>query len=167
MCQNPKYDLKLDGRHVYITTDGNAVNTLDFETGERRASTKDDIAKSATIADAFDSVGVYWPMVTSLDMPAPIRHLQDLEASLANTEKHVQLETIVKPKVARYVIEIAAAVVGDAKKLRERLVISSLHCTISPLQHEGGSIEAVLEFGAWTGGIARTGTNFCGRRRAG
>ncbi|MEM0007611.1 MAG: trimethylamine methyltransferase family protein [Candidatus Bathyarchaeia archaeon] len=145
-ARNPKYDLKLDGRHVYITTDGNAVNTLDFETGERRASTKDDIAKSATIADALDSVGVYWPMVTSSDVPAPIRHLHDLEASLANTEKHVQLETIVKPKVARYAVEIAAAVVGDTKKLRERPIISSLHCTISPLQHEGGSIEAALEF---------------------
>jgi trimethylamine--corrinoid protein Co-methyltransferase len=145
-ARNPKYDLKLDGKHVYITTDGNGVNTLDFENGERRASTKDDIAKSATVADALDSVGIYWPMVTSLDMPASIRHLHDLEASLANTEKHVQLETMVKPEIARYTIEIAAAVSGDAEKLRERPIISSMHCTISPLQHEGGSIEAALEF---------------------
>jgi trimethylamine--corrinoid protein Co-methyltransferase len=145
-ARNPKYYLKLDGKHIYITTDGSGVNTLDFESGKRRASTKDDIAKSATIADALDSVSIYWPMVTSLDMPAPVRHLHDLEASLANTEKHVQLETIAKPEVARYIIEIAAAVIGGREKLRERPIISSLHCTISPLQHEGGSIEAALEF---------------------
>ena len=145
-ARNPKYDVKLDGRHIYITTDGNGTNTLDLENKQRRASTKDDIGKSATIADALDSVNIYWPMVTSMDVPAPIRHLHDLEASLANTEKHVQVETIVRPEVARYVIEIAATISGGKEKLRKKPIISSMHCTVSPLQHEGGSIEAALEF---------------------
>jgi trimethylamine--corrinoid protein Co-methyltransferase len=145
-ARNPKYDLTLDGRHVYITTDGAGVNTLDFETGERRPSTKDDVAKSATIADALDSVSIYWPMVTSMDMPAPVRHLHDFEASLANTEKHIQLEIVSEPETARHIIKIAAVASGGEENLKKRPIISSLHCTISPLQHEGGSIEAALEF---------------------
>ena len=145
-ARNPKYNMKLDGRHVYICTDGNGTNTIDLETGRRRPSIKDDIAKSAVIADALDTVDVYWPLVSSQDTPSHVRHLHDLEASLANTEKHVQFETTVSPEEARYQIDMAAAVVGGKKELKKRPIVSSVHCTIAPLQHDKGSVEAALEF---------------------
>jgi len=145
-ARNPKYDAKLDGRHVYISTDGNGANTFDLETGRRRPSIKDDIAKSAVIADALDTVNIYWPLVSSQDTPPHVRHLHDLEASLANIEKHVQFETTVLPEEARYQIDMAAAVVGGKKELKRRPIVSSVHCTIAPLQHDGGSAEAALEF---------------------
>jgi len=145
-ARNPKYDLKLDGRHVYISTDGNGTNTIDLETGQRRPSIKDDIAKSAVIADALDAVHVYWPVVSSQDTSPHVRHLHDLQASLANTEKHVQFETTVSPEEARFQIDMAAAVVGGKKELRKRPIVSSVHCTIAPLQHDRGSAEAALEF---------------------
>jgi trimethylamine--corrinoid protein Co-methyltransferase len=145
-ARNPKYNVKLDGRHVYISTDGNGTNTIDLETGRRRPSIKDDIAKSAVIADALDTVNVYWPLVTSQDTPPHVRHLHDLEASLTNTEKHVQFETTMSPEEARYQIDMAAAVVGGEKELKKRPIVSSVHCTIAPLQHDGGSVEAALEF---------------------
>lgn len=72
-----------------------------METRERRASTKDDIAKSAIISDTIDDVDIYWPMVSAQDYPAYVRHLHDLETSLANTEKHVTFETTTSPKEAR------------------------------------------------------------------
>ncbi|MBS7636539.1 trimethylamine methyltransferase family protein, partial [Candidatus Bathyarchaeota archaeon] len=145
-ARNPKYDAILDQNHVYITTDGNGTQTLEMETGERRASTKEDIAKSAIIADAVDVVDIYWPMVSAQDYPAHVRHLHDLEASLENTEKHVTFETTMSPKEARYQIEIAAAILGDEEELRKRPIISSLHCTSAPLQMDGNSMEAALEF---------------------
>lgn len=145
-ARNSKYDVKLDGRHVYISTDGNGTNTIDLETGRRRPSIKNDIAKSAVIADALDTVNVYWPLVTSQDTPPHVRHLHDLEASLTNTEKHVQFETTVSPEEARYQIDMAAAVVGGKKELKKRPIVSSVHCSIAPLQHDGGSAEAALEF---------------------
>jgi len=145
-ARNPKYDVILDGNHVYITTDGNGTQTFDLETGERRTSTKEDIAKSAIISDAIDVVDIYWPMVSAQDYPAHVRHLHDLEASLANTEKHVTFETTMSPKEARYQIEMAAVILGDEKKLRKRPLISSLHCTSAPLQMDGNSMEAALEF---------------------
>ena len=145
-ARNPKYDVNLDQRHVYITTDGNGTQTIDLETGERRTSTKEDIAKSAIISDAVDAVDIYWPMVSAQDYPAHIRHLHDLEASLANTEKHITFETTMSPEEARYQIEMAAAVVGSEKELRKRPIISSLHCTSAPLQMDGNCMEAALEF---------------------
>lgn len=145
-ARNPKYDVVLDGEHVYITTDGNGIMTIDMETGKRRLSTKDDIAKSALIADAIDVVDIYWPMVSAQDYPVHTRHLHDLEASFANTEKHVTIETTVTPKEAVYQIKMAAAIVGDEEGLRKRPIFSSLHCPIAPLQMDGGSMEAALEF---------------------
>ncbi|MEM3697281.1 MAG: trimethylamine methyltransferase family protein [Candidatus Bathyarchaeia archaeon] len=145
-ARNPKYDAVLDQNHVYITTDGNGTQTFDMETGERRTSTKEDVAKSAIISDAVDAVDIYWPMVSAQDYPVHVRHLHDLEASLANTEKHVTFETTMSPKEARYQIEMASVIVGDEKKLGKRPIISSLHCTSAPLQMDGNSMEAALEF---------------------
>lgn len=145
-ARNPKYDANLDGRHVYITTDGNGTATYDPNTGQRRASTKDDIAKSAIIADALDEIHIYWPMVSAQDFPGHIRHLHDLEACFANTEKHVTFETTMRPKEALYQIEMATAILGSKEELRKRPIISSLHCTNAPLQLHGDCIEAALEF---------------------
>lgn len=145
-ARNPKYDANLDGRHVYITTDGNGVETYDSNTGQKRASTKDDIVKSAIIADALDAIHIYWPMVSARDVPSHIRHLHDLEASWANTEKHVTFETTMHPKEAQYQIEMATAILGSKKELKKRPIMSSLHCTNAPLQLHGGCIEAALEF---------------------
>jgi len=145
-ARNPKYDVNLDHRHVYITTDGNGTQTFDLKTGEKRASTKDDIVKSAIISDALDAVHIYWPMVSAQDYPGNIQHLHDLEASLTNTEKHITFETTMSPKEAKYQIEMAATVVGSEKELRRRPIISSLHCTSAPLQMDGRCMEAALEF---------------------
>nr|NIR86992.1 hypothetical protein [Candidatus Bathyarchaeota archaeon] len=143
-AQNPKYDANLDGRHVYITTDGNGTQTYDPNTEQRRVSTKDDIAKSAIIADALDEIHIYWPMVSAQDFPGHIRHLHDLEACFANTEKHVTFETTMRPEEALYQIEMATAILGSKEELRKRPIISSLHCTNAPLQLHGGCIEAAL-----------------------
>jgi trimethylamine--corrinoid protein Co-methyltransferase len=145
-ARNPKYDAYLDGRHVYITTDGNGTQTYDPNTGKRRSSTKDDIAKSAIIADALDEIHIYWPMVSAQDFPGHIRHLHDLEACFANTEKHVTFETTMRPKEALYQIDMATAILGSKKELRKTPIISSLHCTNAPLQLHGDCIEAALEF---------------------
>ena len=144
--RNPKYDARLDDRHVYITNDGNGIAMLDFETGKKRPSTKTDLAKTAIISDALDELHIYWPMVSAQDTPEHVRALHDLEASLANTEKHVMFETTLSPEVAQYQIEMAAAVVGSKEELRKRPIISSLHCPVAPLQHGVQSTQAAIEF---------------------
>jgi len=145
-ARNPKYDASLDGRHVYITTDGNGTHAFDLETEQRRTSTKNDIVRSAIVADALDAVHIYWPMVSSQDFPPHTMHLHDLEAALMNTEKHVTVETTTEPIEAQYEIDMAAAAVGDAEELRKRPIISSLHCTSAPLQVNGKCLEAALKY---------------------
>jgi trimethylamine--corrinoid protein Co-methyltransferase len=137
-------DLPLDGRHVYAGTDGCGIEVRDLETGEVRRSELADVVAIARVADALDEVAFHWVPVSAQDMPAPSRALHELAAIWANSTKHVQTESIVTAEEARASIEMAAAIAGGRDELRRRPVLSMMQCTISPLAHDGGAIDAGL-----------------------
>jgi trimethylamine---corrinoid protein Co-methyltransferase len=139
----PAYDLHLDGTATYCATDGCGVETVDLETGRRRTSEKDDVAKMARVADYLSSVGFYWPIVSAQDHPA-IAPLHELDASFNNTVKHVQTETVMDDRMAHYAVEMAEVVAGNSHTLRSRPPLSSLICTIAPLAQDKGGMEAAL-----------------------
>ncbi len=142
-ARSPDHDIHLDGTAMYCATDGCGVETIDFETRQRRPSRKDDIAKMARLADALPSVGFYWPIVSAQDHPA-IAPLHELDAAYNNTVKHVQTETVMDESMARYAVEIAKVIAGSEQMLRERPPLSSLICTIAPLAQDVGGMEAAL-----------------------
>jgi trimethylamine---corrinoid protein Co-methyltransferase len=143
-ARNPAQDLPLDGRHVYLGTDGCGIQVVDLETGELRASTLDDVASIARVVDALDDVAFHWVPVSAQDTPVETRGLEELAAVWRNSTKHVQTESIVTEAEARAAIEMARAVVGGADALRARPVLSLMQCTISPLAHDGGPLDAAL-----------------------
>ena len=63
--RDERFDLKLDGNHSYISTDGTGVHVIDLETRQRRPSCKEDIGLMARVCDALPLVSFYWPMVSS------------------------------------------------------------------------------------------------------
>lgn len=144
-ARSPAYDLKLDGTAMYCATDGCGVETIDFETRQRRPSVKDDVAKMARVSDYLSSVGFYWPIVSAQDHPATAP-LHELDASFNNTVKHVQSETVMDEPTARYAVEMAKVIAGAEAILRERPPLSSLVCTIAPLAQDEGGMESALVF---------------------
>ena len=95
-ARDPRCDLVLDGRRCYLSNDGCGVWVIDPDTGERRASTKADVADSARFVDAVPQVSFYWgPVVTAEDVPLATRPLHELEAIFANTSKHFQAVDVV------------------------------------------------------------------------
>ncbi|MBU1158985.1 MAG: trimethylamine methyltransferase family protein [Candidatus Thermoplasmatota archaeon] len=144
--RNPKYDAKLDMNHSHITANGNGAVTVDFETGERRGSTKQDVANSSRIIDALENVHIHWPMVSSTDQDPAAVHLHDLDASLNNTEKHVMYETGVTLSDAKHLTEMGYVAAGGEKEYRNRPITSCLQCTYAPLQHDAGVMDASLHF---------------------
>ncbi|MGQ9586760.1 MAG: trimethylamine methyltransferase family protein [Thermoplasmata archaeon] len=161
-ARNPKYDIVLDGRRVFCTTDGNGVSVMDFETGKRRASTSGDLAMVGKVANALDSAHIFWPCVSCQDVPDYLRHVFDLTVSLSSIEKHVQVETTSHRREAKWLVEIGCALAGGEKELRRRPIFSSMHCPFSPLQLDPGSTEGALV-------LARTGVpiSFYGMPQAG
>lgn len=146
-ARKASHDLYLDGKGFYCATDGCGIETIDFTSGERRNSCKEDVANTARLADYLSAIGFYWPMVSAQDHPlsAP---LHELDASFNNTIKHVQTETVMDEIMARYAVEMATVIAGDRKKMRARPPLSSLICTIAPLAQDEGGMEAALVFAA-------------------
>jgi trimethylamine--corrinoid protein Co-methyltransferase len=141
----PEHDLKLDGKSMYVATDGCGIEVIDFNTRARRNSRKEDVAGMARISDYLSSVGFYWPMVSAQDYPetAP---LHELEASFNNTVKHVQTETVMGEDTARYAVEVARVIAENESDMRARPPLSSLVCCIAPLAQDKEGIESALVF---------------------
>jgi trimethylamine--corrinoid protein Co-methyltransferase len=138
-------DLILDGKRSYFATDGCGTLTIDFETGEQRYSCKDDVAKMARVADGLSSIAFYWPIVSAQDY-GRLAPLHELDASFGNTVKHVQTETVMGEKPARYAVRIAEAIAGSREQMRARPPLSALICTIAPLGHDKEGIEAAMVY---------------------
>jgi len=147
-ARDPRFDRPLDGQHTYYSQDGCAALTLDFETGERRASRREDIERMARIADALEPIDVITATVSPRDMPAPGAPVHGLDACLRNTAKHVITEDVASARQARSQIELGTVVAGGAESLRQRPIFSNFICTISPLAQDGGGMDAALEFAA-------------------
>ncbi len=138
----PELDLAIDGQHGYLAVDGCAAEILDHETGQRRPSTKQDLALAMRLADALPEIGILWQPMSARDMPRKSQSLHELHAQFANSGKHIQMMTAVTPEVARGVVEIARVVAGGSEALRKRPIISAFECSLSPLMYESGALEA-------------------------
>jgi len=146
--RNPKYDCKLDGRHIYFTTDTETTNTVDLKTGEWRPSTMDDLEKLTRVADALESYAAGGHLTTALDKPNNVRCLYDYAAALNNTEKPCGWSVYpphLSMQLTDFQLEIAAAVAGSEKKLKKRPIGVGGFCTESPLKFEGRYVETTLK----------------------
>jgi len=143
-ARDPALDLPLDGNHVYAGTDGCGVEVIDIRTGERRRSVLQDVADIALVADYLAEVAFHWVPVSAQDCPPESRGLHELLAIWRNSTKHVQTESIYSASEARAAAEMAAVLAGGRDSLRRRPLLSIMECTISPLAHDGGSLDAAL-----------------------
>lgn len=143
--RNPALSLHLDGIHFYSATDGTGTAVIDFETGKRRPPLKDDVAKSALIADYLEYLNAYYPTVTPRDTPLHSHILHELEASFLNTEKHIIVGTTDDPRAVPFMIEMMAAILGGEDEVRKRPIISSVACMASPLIVPYEAIEPSLK----------------------
>ena len=142
--RDPERDLPLDGHHVWAATDGCGVEVADPETGERRRSELADIVSICRVAEELPDVGFIWMPVSAQDVAPETRALRELAAALSITTKHVQTESVMHPNEAAVAVRMARALAGGEAALRARPPLSLTFCTISPLAHEGGALDAAL-----------------------
>ena len=140
-----RFDLTLDGRASYLTTDGCGVHVIDPETRQQRASRKADVAMMARIADALPTVSFFWPLVSAQDYgkTAP---LHECHAGLTNTLKHVRGGTTTHPKLAPAIVDMATVVAGSEEERRRRPPVCANICTIAPLAQDAHGIETALVY---------------------
>jgi trimethylamine--corrinoid protein Co-methyltransferase len=141
---DPDLDLPLDGNHSFLGTDGCGVEIIDAFSGERRRTTKADLVDVTRVADYLEEIAFHWVSISAQDKPARSRSLHELQAVWGVSKKHVQTESIVHKAEMHAAIEMAATLAGGLEALRERPLLSIMQCTLSPLGHDGGSLEAGL-----------------------
>jgi len=145
--RDPKHDMSLPTETFpRIATTGLAVYIRDYETGEKRASTRADIAKFVRLADALEPISYCWTSMTARDVPHMSHGVHELWVAMQNTTKHVQGVTLLSAEDSRRQIELGALVAGGRQELRKRPLFSVICCSIAPLSYEEGAVEGMVEF---------------------
>ena len=147
MCARDKaHDLLLPADdHVQGCNDGQPTEVWDMQAQRKRKATAKDLVDLTVVCDAMSEVDLYWPEVVANDIPPEASNLHEFVASLFFTGKHIQ-HGAGSAADARYIIKVAAAVVGSEKELAKRPIASITHTPITPLRYEEGDVEAVVEF---------------------
>lgn len=145
-ARDPGCDLDIGGGRSYLATDGCPADMYDFETGQRRRTTKEDLRKLMVLADALPEIGLVWTAMAANDVPIANRPLHELHAKLRGTTKHIQQNSTFSEHGARGVIEMARAVAGGEQALRERPLLTNFQVSLSPLDWEEGHLDAMTVF---------------------
>lgn len=143
--RDPRHDIILGGRRVYMGTGGAAVKVLDLDTGQARPSTLRDVAEIARLVDALDNIHFYLRACVARDISADVLDINTFYAALSHTTKHVTGNCFSVASV-QDVVGMAALVAGSHAAYRERPIISMTNCwTVSPLRYAPDTVEVLSE----------------------
>lgn len=140
-----KHDLKIPVQSVpYVGSNGIGTYMTDLETGEKRETTKKDVADFARLADGLDGIDFFWSNVTAYDAPQSLHMVYAQWISLQNCTKNYGTLTL-SAKDAKEQIELASLITGGREALKKRPIFHSLCCVVAPLSFERGAIEGQVE----------------------
>ncbi len=145
-ARDPALDLPIDGSAGWLSGDGTSAFVIDHDTGARRPSTLQDLIDTTRVADAVDELAYLWPTVAPADVPPHAQAVHITRVMLGRSSKHAQHNETYSRRDAQAVLEMARVVAGGDRELRERPIVSTYQCCISPLVYDGGPIEAAIEF---------------------
>jgi trimethylamine--corrinoid protein Co-methyltransferase len=146
-ARDPKHDLELPVEgSPHLATTGLAIYMRDMETGQKRPSTRADIASFIRLADALDPISFCWTSMTANDVPPHAHGVHELWTAMQNTTKHVTGVTVLSAEDAKKQVEIAALAAGGPETLKKKPNFSVICCSIAPLSFEGEAVEGMVEF---------------------
>lgn len=129
----------------HMTTDGLTLYVKDSRSGVNRNATREDFAQFAHLADALDTIGFFWPIVTISGVPAELHSLYELWESFKGCRLHVQGDCVSSEDAERQ-MRLASMVVGGDEALRKKPVFSCAIDPVAPLSFDGGPAEAQAVF---------------------
>ena len=142
-ARNPLNDLEIDGKSMYLSTDGCPALIIDLETGERRKSTREDLGQITKVADYLPQIGMLWQSASANDVPVPVRPLGETHVQWPNTSKHIMQMTAVDPFNTQGLLEMCEVLMGSKEEIRKRPPMSNFQCIISPLHWDNEPIDAM------------------------
>ncbi len=115
-------------------TGSDCPTTIDLDTGERRASLKDDVARLAVFSDALPNIDFVMSFGIAYDSPKGSNFVHQYDAMLKNTEKPI-IVTGHGRNDMNTMIRMAAASVGGINELKSKPSLILYTEPVSPLLH--------------------------------
>lgn len=129
----------------FVATTGLGVYIRDMDTGEKKNSTRKDIADFIRLADGLSGVDFVWTSLTATEVPQISHGLHELWTAMQNTTKHVNGVSMMSAEDSRKQVELASLVAGGKDELRKRPLFSVICCSIAPLSYDIGIVEGMVE----------------------
>ena len=131
----------LDGRRAHHTCDNQGTRAIDFETAERLPSKEASLRRGLLFADALEKLDIVNVKVAANDVPAHVRVLRHFQIAFELTGKPVRTG-VLHAELVPFLVELARAATGEDEFRR---IFSTVHCSISPLMHDGAMTEACMK----------------------
>ncbi len=147
-ARNPAYDYAMPSGISRYCMDGTAAFALDFETGERRYGTRQDIENGARLFQTLELGVMAWAPTCASDSASGSRPLHEFFTMAKFCSKHGQHELHTVEQVP-YLVEGLVALLGSEEEVRRRKAFSLIYCPVAPLSHDGAMLDAYLELGQW------------------
>jgi trimethylamine---corrinoid protein Co-methyltransferase len=145
----PADDCLLEPGRIHFLPSGSPNVTLDFESGEYRQSTLEDVRRATIVADAMEPVDILWSLCGVTDAEPGRTLFRETITQVAWSPLHIQDEVTV-PWQVEPMLALCETLCGGLEAYRERPRISYVCCTTSPLAVDGDLLDASI-------GVARAG----------
>jgi trimethylamine--corrinoid protein Co-methyltransferase len=147
-ARNPRFNFPLPSPFTGYVMDGTGAFAVDFETGEKRYGTRQDIENAMRIFQQLDMAVMAWAPTCASDAPSNSRALHEFFAMLKHCSKHGQHEL---HRVAQVPFFIAGlkVMLGSEEAIRANKICSLIYCPVAPLVHDGEMCSAYLELGQY------------------
>ena len=130
-----KLVMHLGGWESYFGTGSDCPSTIDPDTGEHRASTKEDVGRIARLCDGLGNIDFCMSMGIACDASRLTSYVHQFDAMVRNTSKPVVF-TAQDTEDMRDILDIAEALVdGGRLELEERPRYIHYNEPVSPLHH--------------------------------
>jgi trimethylamine--corrinoid protein Co-methyltransferase len=146
--RDPKNDFVMEPGRVAFTNFSEGIRVIDVETGEYRDSTLQDIADIARVNDYLSELDTHEIAVGAKDVPPQTAAVHNSEAQLLNTTKPIGIGPL-SGMECKAIFRMAAEIAGGEDALRERPILYSGVCPVSPLKLPRDATEVIIESSRW------------------
>ena len=146
--RDPKNDFVMEPGRVAFTNFSEGIRMIDVETGEYRESTKQDIADIARLNDYLSEFDTHEIAVGAKDAPPQTAAVHNTEMQLLNTTKPIGIGPL-SGMECRAIFRMCAEIAGGEDELRERPIVYSGVCPVSPLKLPRDATEVIIESSRW------------------
>ncbi|MBT8370547.1 MAG: trimethylamine methyltransferase family protein, partial [Deltaproteobacteria bacterium] len=144
-ARSPEHNVLIGGRNTVFAPGYGAPFVTDLEFGRRKATLKDfeNFVKLTSASVNLDLLS--GTVVEPTDVPAEIRHVQMLYASVKNSDKCFMGSTM-GARAARECFQMAAIIFGSRDQLVSRPVIFGIVGALTPLKYDARMLGALMEY---------------------